>query len=167
MTVGRVNIAKPVDRHAERIHLPLGIQLNARTIRAKAKCVAGRHLHSVPVFTGHVRTIVESMARINPAVFAASECIAHAVCVTSCIERTVQHFAFIACAVAVCVMQKPDVWNAETDDSIAVRNESDRDVEFVCKDCHNIRFAIAVCVFQNANRVARRHVCCSREGIFQ
>ena len=121
----------------------------------------------MPILACDIGTIVEAVARIDPAIIAASESVAHSVRVTSRIERTVQHFAFIAFAVAVFVVQKPDVRNAETNDSITIREKSDRNVQLVGKHRHIIRFAIAVPVFQNADGVARRHVSRSRKGIFQ
>ncbi|MDA1231474.1 MAG: hypothetical protein O2856_11920 [Planctomycetota bacterium] len=121
----------------------------------------------MPVFASNVRAIIEPVAGVYPAIVTTAKGVAHPVRVARCVEWTVQHFAFIACAVAVSIVQKPDIRNAETYNAIAVRNESDRNVELIGKHGDEICFAVPVFVFHHANRVARDGTwfCC--EWIFQ
>ena len=167
VTIGREDVTEMVDRHSEWINLPLCIQLNPRTIGTEAESIPGRQHDLVSILAGNFGPIIESMTGIDPAIIAASKRIAHPVSISSRIEGPIEDFSFVAAIISVGIAKVPDVRNAETDDSVTVRNQADRNVQFICKDRNFVGFPIVIMILQDANGVSRSLVGGRREWVLE
>ena len=154
VAVGGVKVAERVEAHAERIHLPEGELLNARTVRLQSVRVAGIHRDAQAVCGSDGCVVVEAVREVQPAVEPASKRRVHAVRVPLVPKRPVQFLALVGPAVAVGVAQKPDVRDAPGDHAILVRVKTGRDVEAVCEQADLVVRAIAAGVLEHLDRVA-------------
>ena len=111
------------------------------------------HHHFVSVFSSNFSLVVESVTSIQPTVESPRERIAHSVCVTGCVHRSVQDFTGVTLVVSIGVTQEHDVWNRETDDSVLVRVQPDGNVQVIGKGRDLVGATIAVGVFKNLDRV--------------
>ena len=133
--------------------------------RPKAVGVAALQVDLVAVAALHGRGVGPAVAGVEPAVEAAAEGVVHAVRVAAEVERPVEDLAAVGLAVAVGVVEEPDVGDAEGDDAVLVGIEADGDVQAVGEDGHLVGAAVAVGVLEDADRVAARAVVGGGVGI--
>ena len=136
VAIAGVEVAAGVPREAEGVHLPVGVLLDARAVEADAVGVAGVEVHVAAISRGDVGVVVVAVRGVEPSVEAAPERCLVAVRVAGVVEGAVEHRPFVGFAVAVGVLQEPDVRDAP-DDGLPVlvvgaeRIDADGDVQAV------------------------------------
>src|SRR5438105_2027649 len=103
--------------------------LNAAAVELEAKNIARLHVNFVAVRAFHAAVIIKSVARIDPAIPAAAETVDHAVSVAAGVERPIEDRPLVADAVAIGILEMPDVRNAVRDAAALPRIDADRNVE--------------------------------------
>ena len=158
MAVGVVEVEVRVVRHAERVDLAAGEDLNARAVGTEADRVAAVERDLVAVLALHLGIVREAVAGVDPAVRHQGEGVDHPVRVADA-ERPEQFHALVGLAVAVGVGQLPDETarridrgvDAGNNDALAIRQRqhADRDVQFVGEGGHLAGLAVLAKVVED------------------
>ena len=109
VAVGVEEVAQRVERHAERIDLPVGEPLDPRPVGPHAVGVAPLDVDPAAVLALDRRDVLPAVVRIDPAIEPAAKGVVHAVGVAVEPERAIKHLAAVGTAVAVGVLKIIDI----------------------------------------------------------
>src|SRR5262245_10339614 len=153
VAVGGEDIEVFVKAHAEGIDLAVREVLDAAAVELEAEDVARLHVDFVAIAAFDATVVVKAVAGVDPAVPAAAEAVDHAVRVAAGVEGAVEDGSLVADAVAIGVFKMPDVGDAEGDAAALPRVDAHRNVEAVGEGRYFFEAAVAIYVFEDANRV--------------
>lgn len=125
------------------------------------------HDDSISIATSNLRSIVEAMTGVNPAVFTAAKGIAHAVRVAGCVEWPIENFLRVAFVVAISIAKEHDVRDGETDHAVFPWIQADRNIQAFGESFDRLEATITIAVFVDGNEVSRSRTGLGSKRVFQ
>ena len=112
VAVAGIEVSAGIPSQTKRIHLTVRVVLDTGTVEADAVGVARVQIHMTAVAGRDMGVVVEPVGRIKPAIEAAAERGLVAMGITGVIEGPIQRGPLVGLAVAIGVLQEPDVGDA-------------------------------------------------------
>src|SRR6185369_7351947 len=166
VAIGGPKIAERIEHEPEGIDLAPGVLLNAGTVHPEPVGIAGIHFDGAAIFGGEGGIIVVTVIGVDPTIIPAAKRAGEPVDVPVKTLAAEDNLLFIRAPVAVDVLEKIDVGDAETDDAIFIGVQADRDIQAIGEGGGLAGAAIFVEIGQHLDHVARRFVEWGGIGIF-
>ena len=112
VAVAGIEVSAGIPGEAKRIHLTVRVVLNTGTVEADAVGVARVQIHMTAVAGRDMGVVIEPVGRVEPAIEAAAERGLVAMGVPGVIEGAVQRGPLVSLAVAIGVLEQPDMGDA-------------------------------------------------------
>ncbi len=160
MAVGREPESVLVLGHTEGINLSLGVEFDTRAVGFEAEDITAGEFDAVSVGTLDFGDVIKAVACVDPAVSTISKGVDHAVGIARGIEGAEDDFALIADSVGVGIAKVVDIGDRESEDTIAVWEYTDRNIQSIGEEVSCFEGAVMIAVFESNDGVTCSGICC-------